>query len=55
MLKNLDKTKYPIPENFPIEEVRALFKNPEVLPDLSSLDLCTKCLRVNACGVAVVS
>jgi len=31
-LKNLDKTKYPLPEDFPYEAVRELFKNPDVAP-----------------------
>lgn len=31
ILKHLDKTKYPVPENWPYEEVRYLFNNPEVL------------------------
>ena len=30
VLKNLDKTKYPLPEPFPFEEARALFVRPEV-------------------------
>lgn len=32
MLKKLDKDKYPIPENFPYEEIRNYFKNPETTP-----------------------
>jgi flap endonuclease-1 len=32
VLKNIDKNKYQIPENFPFEDIRELFKNPEVLP-----------------------
>jgi len=30
ILENLDTKKYPIPEHFPYEEVRGLFKHPEV-------------------------
>jgi flap endonuclease-1 len=30
ILKHLDKNKYPIPENWPFEQARELFKNPEV-------------------------
>jgi len=30
ILKNLDKTKYPVPEGWNYEGARALFKNPEV-------------------------
>ena len=29
-LKNLDKAKYPLPEPFPYEAVRELFKHPDV-------------------------
>ncbi|KAN0041630.1 hypothetical protein ACTFIV_004174 [Dictyostelium citrinum] len=32
VIKNLDKTKYPLPEFFPYPEVRELFKNPNVIP-----------------------
>lgn len=32
VLKNIDKNKYKVPENFPFEGVRDLFKNPEVTP-----------------------
>ncbi|ELR18579.1 XPG Iregion domain containing protein [Acanthamoeba castellanii str. Neff] len=31
-LKNLDKAKYPLPEPFPYEAVRELFKHPDVTP-----------------------
>lgn len=31
LLKKLDKTKYTVPENWPVNEVRKLFMNPEVL------------------------
>jgi flap endonuclease-1 len=31
ILKHLDKSKYQVPENFPFEEIRDLFKNPDVL------------------------
>jgi flap endonuclease-1 len=31
-LKHLDTTKYPLPEPFPYEAVRELFKNPDVQP-----------------------
>lgn len=31
VLDSLDKEKYPLPDPFPIEEVRALFKSPEVI------------------------
>jgi len=31
-LKHLDTEKYPLPENFPYEEVRELFKKPDVVP-----------------------
>lgn len=33
VLKALDKDKYPIPDPFPFEEARRLFKEPEVLTD----------------------
>eukprot|EP01133_Synstelium_polycarpum_P019474 gene19474-23325_t len=32
IIKHLDKTKYPIPDSFPFEDVRELFKNPLVIP-----------------------
>jgi len=38
VIKNIDKTKYTIPENFDIEKVRKMFLQPEVL-DPSTLDL----------------
>lgn len=35
IVKHLDKTKYPVPEDWPYEEVRYLFKNPEVVDPVS--------------------
>jgi flap endonuclease-1 len=32
ILKNIDKSKYQVPEKFPFEDIRDIFKNPEVLP-----------------------
>eukprot|EP01091_Cochliopodium_minus_P019390 TRINITY_DN8136_c0_g1_i1.p1 TRINITY_DN8136_c0_g1~~TRINITY_DN8136_c0_g1_i1.p1 ORF type:complete len:411 (+),score=118.66 TRINITY_DN8136_c0_g1_i1:175-1233(+) len=32
VLKSLDKNKFKVPDNFPFESVRELFKNPEVTP-----------------------
>jgi len=32
IISSLDKDKFQIPENFPYEEIRAYFKNPEVQP-----------------------
>ncbi|EGC36780.1 hypothetical protein DICPUDRAFT_31355 [Dictyostelium purpureum] len=32
IIKHLDKSKYPIPEFFPYQEVRELFKHPDVIP-----------------------
>ncbi|KAK5580853.1 hypothetical protein RB653_000877 [Dictyostelium firmibasis] len=32
VIKHLDKSKYPLPEFFPFQEVRDLFKNPNVIP-----------------------
>jgi flap endonuclease-1 len=32
IISSLDKDKFQIPENFPYEEIRAYFKNPEVTP-----------------------
>lgn len=31
VIENLDKEKYPLPENFPYKEVRPLFTDPEVI------------------------
>jgi flap endonuclease-1 len=45
-LKNLDKAKYPLPEPFPYEAVRELFKHPDVHLS-SSLSVCV-CVCV--CG-----
>jgi flap endonuclease-1 len=30
-LENLDKTRYPVPEDWPYQEARELFKKPQVL------------------------
>ena len=38
MLKDLDKEKYPVPEDWPFAEARELFKNPEVV-QTEGLDL----------------
>ena len=38
IIKNLDKSKYNVPENFNYEEARRLFREPEVTP-AEELDL----------------
>ncbi|RKP19700.1 flap endonuclease 1 [Rozella allomycis CSF55] len=39
ILESLDKKKYEIPEDWPFEQARELFKAPEVLPDVSNVVL----------------
>ena len=41
-LASLDKTKYSIPDPFPFEEARQLFKKPLVTP---SADVTVACVR----------
>ena len=48
IIKNLDQKKYPLPEKFPYEEVRELFKHPEV-EDPAKFDL--KWGEVDAAGL----
>jgi len=38
-LKKIDTTKYPLPEPFPFEEARKLFKEPEVVEESSHADI----------------
>ena len=39
VIANLDGKKYVIPENWPIQEVRKLFTDPDVLPDSEAAPL----------------
>ncbi len=39
ILKAIDNTKYPAPENWQYQEARELFKTPDVI-DPSSIDVC---------------
>ncbi len=38
IVESLDKEKYPIPDTFPYQEVRELFRNPEIT-DPESVDV----------------
>ncbi len=44
VLKHLDKNKYPIPDDWPYQAARELFKAPEVTP-ADSLDVCWTCVE----------
>ena len=39
IIKNIDHKKYNVPEFFPFEEIRELFKHPEVT-DPATIDVC---------------
>jgi flap endonuclease-1 len=39
VIENLDKTKYQVPEDWPYKDARELFKTPDVLPDVESVEL----------------
>lgn len=39
IISNIDSSKYPIPEDWPYQEVRQLFMNPDVRSDTNEIDL----------------